>query len=119
MKAFLNMRERELEYEANNKDLNYIAKCSYNNAISRGRIKEKMTHREIAEGIMDEFQEFIMANETKPSVHIPEYTEAAEELADIAISCFTELHRMNVDVERIITEKVRYNMTRKTNEKCS
>lgn len=112
MKAFLKMRERELEEEAKNKDLNNIAKCSYNNALNRGRIQENMTHEEIADGILEEFTEFIGASETKPSEHIPEFSEAAEELADIAICCFTELCRMNVDVQRIITEKVRYNMTR-------
>lgn len=68
-----------------------------------------MTHEEIADGILEEFTEFIGASDTEPSEHIPEFTEAVEELADIAICCFTELYRMNVDVERIILEKVKFN----------
>ena len=54
-----------------------------------------------------------MAFEHIASTHLPQYTEAQEELADIIIACFTELHRRGVDVEKIITDKIKFNETRK------
>ena len=57
--------------------------------------------------------EFIKANEEKPSEHLPEYTEAQEELADILITCLTELDRRKVDVEEIIMKKIEFNKIRK------
>lgn len=52
-------------------------------------------------------------NEESPSEHLPEYTEAQEELADILITCLTELDRRKVDVEEIIMKKIEFNKIRK------
>jgi hypothetical protein len=48
----------------------------------------------------------------RESNHLPGYTEAQEELADILITCLTELHRRDTDIEKIVSEKVKYNKTR-------
>lgn len=93
-------------------DLNLIAKQGYNNALKRGRINEKMTHEEICNGIMEEFKEFMTASGTRPSVHLPEYSEAAEELADIVLCGLTELVRLGIEPEKIIMDKFIYNLTR-------
>jgi len=93
-------------------DLNMLAQLTYHNALKRGRIKPKMTHFSTATDIQSELLEFAMASETKPSEHLPQYTEAQEELADIVICGLTELYRRNVNVEAIIIEKVGFNETR-------
>lgn len=46
------------------------------------------------------------------SEHLPEYTQAQEELADVLICCLAELHRRGVDVERIVKENIEFNKTR-------
>lgn len=61
---------------------------------------------------MSEMLEFNAASETKPSEHLPEYTEAQEELADIIICGLTELHRRNVDIEELVIKKIEFNERR-------
>lgn len=90
-------------------DLNITASLCAENAKKRGKVGYDVLHWQTAGGISEELMEFIKAEESKPSEHIPEYTEAEEELADILITCLTELSRRNVDVERIITMKMEFN----------
>ena len=71
-----------------------------------------MSHSQCAEGIGKEFVEFIGADEMRSSEHLPEYTEAEEELADLLICYMTELHRRGVDVEDIINKKITFNENR-------
>jgi hypothetical protein len=56
--------------------------------------------------------EFERASEKVQSDHIPEYTQAQEELVDILITCLTELHRRNINIESIIKRKLSFNQTR-------
>lgn len=93
--------------------INALAEQSYQTAIRRGKTRDNLSHIETASGIYDELEEFRMAFEHIASTHLPQYTEAQEELADIIIACFTELHRRGVDVEKIITDKIKFNETRK------
>ena len=39
-------------------------------------------------------------------------TEAVEELGDVMIACMTELCKRNVDVEKLISDKIRFNELR-------
>lgn len=55
---------------------------------------------------------FVEASEDKESVHLPEYTEAQEELADILICCMTELVKRGVNVDKIIDAKIKFNENR-------
>lgn len=93
-------------------DLNCVAELCHTIAKQRGQIGEKVSHRETADGIGREFTEFINASETDRSVHLPEFTEAQEELADILITCLTELSRRKVNIEDIIIKKACFNRTR-------
>jgi hypothetical protein len=61
---------------------------------------------------MIEVNEFAEASEDKKSEHLPEYTEAQEELADIIIGCMTELFKRGVDVDKIIDAKIEFNEQR-------
>lgn len=93
-------------------DLNNIAALCAENAKKRGKVGNKVLHGITWCSLDDELEEFYKASESKPSYHLPEYTEAQEELADILITCLTELHRRNVDVEAIITKKLEFNQNR-------
>ena len=53
-----------------------------------------------------------MASEERQSEHLPLYTEAVEELGDVMIACMTELCKRNVDVEKLISDKIRFNELR-------
>ncbi len=92
--------------------INDLARQSYNNAIARGKTGKDLLHDDIFFGIFEELKEFKQASEVKKSEHLPQYTQAQEELADILICCLTELHSRGTDVERIIKEKVEFNKTR-------
>ena len=93
-------------------DLNNIASLCAENAKNRGKVGYDVSHYLTACCIYDELDEFDKASEKAHSDHLPEYTEAQEELADILITCLTELHRRNVDVEAIITKKLEFNQNR-------
>lgn len=94
-------------------DLNALSSTCHNIAIKRGKVGDEIIHWKSASSISDELMEFIKANEESPSEHLPEYTEAQEELADILITCLTELDRRKVDVEEIIMKKIEFNKIRK------
>lgn len=97
--------------------INDLARQSFNNAIIRGKISKDLSHDDTFFGILEELREFRVASEFGKSKHLPEYTEAQEELADVLICCLTELHRRGVDVEKIIKEKVGFNKERVRNGK--
>lgn len=92
--------------------INDLAKQAYNNAIIRGKTSKDTTHDDTFFGILEELKEFREASEIDPSEHLPEYTQAQEELTDVLICCLTELHRRGVDVEEILKAKIEYNKTR-------
>lgn len=92
--------------------INQLAQTAYETAIIRGKTSEDALHLDTFFGILSELKEFREASEIEPSEHLPEYTQAQEELTDVLICCLTELHRRGVDVERIIKEKIEFNKTR-------
>jgi hypothetical protein len=92
--------------------INDLARQAFNNAIIRGKTSKDATHNDSFFDILDELKEFKDASEFQKSEHLPEYTEAQEELTDVLICCLTELHRRGVDVERIIKAKIEYNKER-------
>lgn len=92
--------------------INDLAYQAFNTAIIRGKTCKDTTHEETFFSILEELKEFRVAYETGKSHHLPKYTEAQEELADVLICCMTELYRCGVDVEKIIKDKVEFNKTR-------
>jgi NTP pyrophosphatase (non-canonical NTP hydrolase) len=92
--------------------INQLAQTAFDTAIIRGKTSKDTTHDETFFGILEELREFREASEIDPSEHLPEYTQAQEELADVLICCLTELHRRGVDVGEIIKAKINYNKTR-------
>ena len=96
--------------------MNQIAKTTYRTAVERGKITEtndrSTQHEEAHNSLIEEIKEFSWASEERVSNHLPGYTEAQEELADILITCLTELHRRGTDIEKIVSGKVKYNKTR-------
>lgn len=92
--------------------LNHLSRLSYANAIKRGKTREDYLHLDTLWGIFDEIKEFRQASESKPSEHLPNYTEAEEELADILICCLTELRRRGVNIDKLISDKIQFNETR-------
>ena len=93
-------------------NINQLAQTAFNTAIIRGKTSKDATHDETFFSILEELREFREASEIDKSEHLPQYTQAQEELADIAIYCLTELHRRGVDVEEIIKAKIEFNKTR-------
>ena len=94
-------------------DLKDTARRAFEDAIRRGKTTVAVSHFLDACSILKEIDEFQMADEKKPSIHVPIYTEAQEELADIIIGCLTELHKRGTDIEAIIRHKMIYNQGRK------
>ena len=92
--------------------INQLAQTAYKTAIIRGKTSEDATHDETFFGVLEELREFRVASEFGKSKHLPEYTQAQEELTDVLICCLTELHRRGVDVEEIIKAKIEFNKTR-------
>lgn len=96
--------------------MNNLSKKTYNTAIERCKITatrdSKEQHQEAVVSLLEEIKEFSWASEVRVSSHLPGYTEAQEELADILITCLTELHRRGTDIEKIVSEKVKFNFTR-------
>ena len=93
-------------------EINDLARQAFNTAIIRGKTSKDLSHNDTFFGILEELREFRVASEFGKSKHLPQYTKAQEELADVLICCLTELHRRGVDVERIIKDKVEFNKTR-------
>lgn len=92
--------------------INDLARQAFNTAIIRGKTSKDATHNDSFFDILDELKEFKDASEFQKSEHLPEYTQAQEELADVLIRCLTELHRRGVDVEKILRDKIEFNKTR-------
>lgn len=92
--------------------INELAKQAHETAVRRGKTSEDALHLDTFFGILSELKEFRETSEVDPSEHLPEYTQAQEELADIAISALTELYARVDDVEEVIVAKINYNKTR-------
>ena len=88
------------------------ASKAFYNALRRGKTSIYNSHQQDTESIMIEVNEFAEASEDKKSEHLPEYTEAQEELADIIIGCMTELFKRGIDVDKIIDAKIEFNEQR-------
>lgn len=93
-------------------NINQLAQTAFDTAIIRGKTEKDAGHLDTFFGILSELKEFREASEVDPSEHLPEYTQAQEELTDVLICCLTELHRRGVDVEKIVTDKIEFNKTR-------
>lgn len=93
-------------------EINNLARQAFNNAIIRGKTSKDLSHDDTFFGILEELKEFREASEFWKSKHLPEYTEAQEELADVLICCLTELHKSGVNVEKILRDKIEFNKTR-------
>lgn len=92
--------------------INDMARVAFNTAIIRGKTAKDMNHLDTFFGIFSELKEFRDASEIDKSEHLPQYTQAQEELADVLICCLTELHRRGTNVEEIIKAKIEFNKTR-------
>lgn len=74
-------------------------------------------HGESYVAILRELEEYYLASELTKSEHLPQYTEAEEELADVLIVCLTELHRRGTNVEEIVKAKIEFNKKRTMEKK--
>lgn len=88
------------------------ASKAFYNALRRGKTSIYNSHQQDTESIMIEVNELAEASEDKKSEHLPEYTEAQEELADILICCMTELVKRGVNVDKIVDDKIKFNENR-------
>lgn len=94
-------------------DLNKFGKRAYTCALKRGKIHnhtdDLSLHNETIEGLREEFNELVDADEICTSPHLEKYSEVVEELTDIAIASLTELYRRGVNIEEVLHEKMHYN----------
>jgi NTP pyrophosphatase (non-canonical NTP hydrolase) len=93
-------------------ELQEKARKAFYNALRRGKTSVYNYHQDDAQTLMAEMKEFAEASEDMKSEHLPEYTEAQEELADIIIGCMTELFKRGVNIEKIIDAKIAFNEKR-------
>ena len=94
------------------KELNDLARQAFNTAILRGKTDKDLSHNDTFFGIFEELREFRAASEVDKSSHLPAYTQAQEELADVLICCLTELYRRETNVEAIVKAKIEFNKTK-------
>lgn len=92
--------------------LNDLSCQAFNTAVLRGQTDRNASHNDTFFGIFEELCEFRAASEVDKSNHLPAYTQAQEELADILICCLTELYRRETNVEAIVKAKIEFNKTR-------
>lgn len=96
--------------------MNELALITYHSALERKKISDtrdySQMHDEAHRSLLDEVKEFSWAGEVAVSNHLPGYTEAQEELADILIVCLIELHRRGTDIDKLIERKIKFNLTR-------
>lgn len=92
-----------------------IASMSYDIAKHRGQLEKHWL-----ESLVDEVTELskcvVPWDGVTPvnfeSKHIPPFNETEEELADVILVCLTTLHSMNVDIEKLLTKKCKFNLSR-------
>lgn len=98
-------------------DLNKFGKRAFNNAMQRAKISDEKNletlHGQTCGSLDEEIRECVIASETEKSEHLSDYTQIAEELADVAIVAFTEMYRRGIDIERVLHEKMKFNETRR------
>lgn len=92
--------------------INQLAQTAFDTAIVRGKTEKDLPHLDTFFGILEELKEFREASEITKSEHLPEYTQAQEELTDVLICCLTELHRRGTNIEEILKAKIDFNKTR-------
>ena len=94
--------------------MNHLAQEAYETALKRKQITKDNTfmHGKSYVAILSELEEYDLASELTKSGHLPQYTEAEEELTDILIVCLTELHRRGTNIEEIVKAKIEFNKTR-------
>lgn len=93
-------------------DIDTLAQEAYLDAMRRQKTGKTIDHWQDYLGIREELQEFCRATELGTSDHLPQYTEAEEELADVTICCMTELTKRGVQVGKILHDKIKFNQTR-------
>lgn len=95
-------------------DLNKFGKRAWKCAVERGKVHETTqdVNKDTLEGFNEEVAEVNNASETEEAQHLKGYSEMVEELTDVAIVCFTELHRRGVDIEKVLHEKMKCNERR-------
>lgn len=95
-------------------NLNLLAKDCYFCALKREKIKINSTILQHRTSIIMEDIEFIDACETpdKISAHLPSYNEIDEEAIDGIITRLTFLASREINIEKLLKEKVEFNKTR-------
>ena len=106
-------------------DLNKFGKRAFNCATKRKKISGVVVelgvptkhsfeelHAETINSLSEEVEEVIQSSELVSSEHLPQYSEAVEELVDVAIVAMTELYRRGVDINQALHEKMKYNEQR-------
>ena len=96
--------------------LNDLAKSALECTFKRGKLsrldsEEGMIGKQLL-AIGMEMQEVAIARERMPSEHVPGYTERQEEAADIIISILGYLFLEEVDIDKLIEDKMRFNEAR-------
>lgn len=93
--------------------INQLAERAYLCALRRGKTRNGfISHDESVSSMAEEFSEFVLADEYRRSVHVPDVSETAEELADILIVSLTELYRRDINVEKLLFSKMEFNEQR-------
>lgn len=96
--------------KADGLNLNHTAKIAKACAVKRGKVNERTTYMQKVGAIDDEVKELRDATQ-QYSKHIY-YTEQQEEAADVIIATLSFLADEAVDINNLITDKMRFNETR-------
>lgn len=91
--------------------INNLAAISHEIAKTRGQLDRPWF--ESLEGEVSELKACVRDMPCEfTSKHISSFTETEEELADVILVCLTTLHSRNVDIEKLLTEKCKFNISR-------
>lgn len=96
--------------KADGLNLNHTAKMAKACAVKRGKVSERTTFMQRVGAIQDEVWELRNSTE-RYSKHIF-YTEQQEEAADVIIATLSFLADEAVDINQLITDKMKYNEKR-------
>ncbi len=91
-------------------NLNTVSCEALDLAIKRGKKLNNVDNSLSA--FKQEVYEVLNASETKSSEHLNTYSEVTEELIDVLISCLTELRVREVDIEKLLNDKMQFNRSR-------
>lgn len=93
-------------------NVNALAGMALAGAARRGKLDSVKCEKDQIVAIEAELNELKVAMDNT-SEHLPRYSEREEEAADVIIATLTYLAMKGTDIDRLLTDKIMFNLKRK------